>query len=452
MDYGIYFGSINHTSKWQYSGNIFIRPLVRNYYNGHTSAPYGTLWNKGDKVDNVNVTDSTDLSWVLTYKDSTTITADVPIGSRSLKLATISKAKLDDIVGVVNNDGTQIWSIVSSISSDTAKMISSDTATATITSGAKVYIMRWKTNVTKFPYRYDKSKLGIGISYPRTQLEVHSDGTETSSALSLSLGDSLAWRAAVLRSDSSLTFNRTKDYVTYNTYLKLSKNGDATFSSTTSSTSPTTGALVVAGGGSFAKNVYAADSLHTDLVSVNDTNGIKLSGAATCWMDENFGSMSLGAAASAPDPVDLNSTGILVRGFDGGATSEQLFAELEVPHDFSYSATDSLYWHFHYAATTTDTGHAVFGIDYVICNEDSVATAKVTILDTVTLDGTAWKAKQGNIGKTPGGLLKLGAQLPVRFYRLPANAADTYEHDVIVKTIGFHYPVDMLGSRLITTK
>jgi hypothetical protein len=190
----------------------------------------------------------------------------------------------------------------------------------------------------------------------------------------------------------------------------------------------------------------------TNGVMLDSINGVRLIGTATCWEDVNVGAITLGAGASAPDPVNINSTGIYGKGFDGGATSEQLFGEIEVPHSFTYISTDSMYYHIHAMPTTTDTGHAVFGIDYFVAKTDTAIGAKVTVLDTLAFTGTEWETKMWISAIIPAENVTLGSQLAFRVYRLPSNAADTYGQDVVVLTIGFHFKLNMLGSKDITTK
>lgn len=186
----------------------------------------------------------------------------------------------------------------------------------------------------------------------------------------------------------------------------------------------------------------------TDYTQIEKDGTIIANGNATCWKDENFGGATTAIGASAPALVSWNTTSILIPQFQHNLTKE---LNMLKEYDHAGIAAGSLQVHAHLHPTTADTGTVKLFCEYQIKVSGQTALTG-TLNGTATMGGVAWEEIRLNIG-TPitHAMIQRGAQIGMRLYRLSTDAG-TYAHPVAISTWGYHYEVDMLGSRLITTK
>ncbi len=187
-----------------------------------------------------------------------------------------------------------------------------------------------------------------------------------------------------------------------------------------------------------------------DYLSIELDGTIEFNGAATVWEDENVGDVLLGRGASAPDLVQVNSGTIYLPGFDGVNTTEQLFASIEIPH--SYKQGSNLIFHVHWAPVNADVGNVLWQLTYSITEDGDAQSAETTIEIQQAAPGVAWEQNRADFPAINGAALLIENQIDFRFFRDPSDDDDTYGSDAVVKTVGFHYEKDTVGSRQITTK
>ena len=192
------------------------------------------------------------------------------------------------------------------------------------------------------------------------------------------------------------------------------------------------------------------DYVGGDYLSVELDGTIEFNGAATVWEDENAGAVQLGRGASAPGIIQVNAGTVYLPGFDGVNTTEQLFSSIEIPH--SYKEGSNLVFHVHWAPVNTNAGNVLWQITYCITRDTAVQSAETTIEIQQAAPGVAWEQNRADFPAINGAALLIGDQIDFRFFRNPADGDDTYGSDAIVKTVGFHYEKDTVGSRQITTK
>jgi hypothetical protein len=186
----------------------------------------------------------------------------------------------------------------------------------------------------------------------------------------------------------------------------------------------------------------------TNNTEIESDGTLVFNGTATVWNDVNIGSASMGAGATAPDLVAINGTTVYARGFDGNATTEQLFAELEIPHS-AKNASEATF-HVHWMPTTATAGNVKWQMDYHLLDASGTAGAVTTLTATTASPAVAWKEVRSDLSPTI--TVSMGQQLVFRLYRNPSDAADTYPDDAVLLTAGLHYESDTVGSRAITTK
>lgn len=164
------------------------------------------------------------------------------------------------------------------------------------------------------------------------------------------------------------------------------------------------------------------------------------------YADINIGSISLGTAASAPGNVTISSTNIVLRGFDGNVTTEQLYGVVEIPH--SYKEGTNIIPHIHWMPSTSSASNVKWQMEYFITKKSggsAVSTATALVANSST-SGIAWEGIYANFNEISGTNLTIGSQLAFRLFRDPTDLSDTYPDDAVVETIGFHYRLDTIGS------
>lgn len=167
------------------------------------------------------------------------------------------------------------------------------------------------------------------------------------------------------------------------------------------------------------------------------------------YKDINLGGASFPPGASAPDLINIDSTSIQTRAFDGGTLTEQLSGGFELQHDY-YEGSD-VYPHVHFLTTTTGTGDVKFFLDYYVKYHNETALSG-TLSGVQSVNGNAWEEFRIDFGTIDGTNLGIGWQIFFRLYRDPTDVEDTYTDDAALATVGIHYQVDTLGSRNISSK
>lgn len=172
-------------------------------------------------------------------------------------------------------------------------------------------------------------------------------------------------------------------------------------------------------------------------------------GEAVTWDDINVGGVALRTgAANQPTLVNFNTTTILVYEFSPSQANE-LHGNVELLHD--YKEGTNITPHIHWYPTNTNTGNVVWGLEYTIQGSTgTIVSGTGSVI--VTASGTSWLQHRDDILEITGTNLKIGDQIHFRLFRDGANISDTYNDGAAIATFGFHYQIDTLGSRQITTK
>ena len=179
------------------------------------------------------------------------------------------------------------------------------------------------------------------------------------------------------------------------------------------------------------------------------------------YKDINIGAAMLSLpAATAPDEDEFvdeagDDTDISTWAF---AIGEQVSGNFEIQHDYK-EGTD-LVFHIHWQgiAAPTGTDNVQWRLTYTLSEEGNTLDAPTIVdspdaaIDTqysfhrtnvATIDG----ATKGN----NGGNIEIGNQFLFTIERVAATG-DAYAGDALIATVGVHYQVDTMGSRMITTK
>jgi hypothetical protein len=186
---------------------------------------------------------------------------------------------------------------------------------------------------------------------------------------------------------------------------------------------------------------------------LNSAGEFRMQGSATVWLDTNIPALGLARGASAPDLVAFLSAGnIQGLGFDGVATTEEVFGSFEVAHGYLEDST--FYPHVHWMPTTSACGVVCWQLEVAHVDDESGAAFPDTVLNyTIESDatGVTWYAKEAdfvNSDSTVGAVglgVKPGSTFIFRLFRDPGAAADTYGADAALINFGVDFEIHRLG-------
>lgn len=145
---------------------------------------------------------------------------------------------------------------------------------------------------------------------------------------------------------------------------------------------------------------------------------------------------------TAKPDYDYTNIGFL---FDPDA-DESIYIIAQMPHDWVAGST--IYPHFHWMPTTTNTGDVVWAISYKWTNEGEADAGSVTYAQAVQAGGgTAYVHQRANVTSGIAGTGKTTSSiLSIRCYRNADIASDTYTGDALLKEFDIHYLKDPLKS------
>ncbi|MFA6492625.1 MAG: hypothetical protein WCV58_00545 [Patescibacteria group bacterium] len=198
--------------------------------------------------------------------------------------------------------------------------------------------------------------------------------------------------------------------------------------------------------------IYKSDGT-TRLVSFEDDGTLVFENDAVVYDDLQQPGLLVRTNASAPDLVTFGPvvTNLIIYGFDGTATLEQVYFNVQLPH--SYKLGTDLYPHIHWSPTDTSAGNVVWKLEYSWADVNGTFAAPTTIATTPqATGGTAWAHNVVSFPTISGTGVDISRILVCRLYRDPADAGDTYTHDAALLNFDFHFEKDTLGSRELWIK
>lgn len=183
----------------------------------------------------------------------------------------------------------------------------------------------------------------------------------------------------------------------------------------------------------------------TDYLQVEKDGTLRFYGEATTWQDINFDVGALGAAAGASGPTyGTLAGGTIKRAQFVNSRSTEINGALEVDHEVRLVTIKP---HFHALAMSTTTGNAKFSMAYTVTNGGQTEPTETVISVTFAIDGTLGKNYSVGLPDIDISACSAGCQFSFRFYRDPADAADTHAGDLGLKTFGLHVEIQSLGTR-----
>jgi parallel beta-helix repeat protein len=243
VHYGIRF-SKTYNRYAMYKNNIAVSPEIKKYIGGYGDIPTGHLWEIGDTVENVAPDITNYVGWTLLDKNTTTNSSDVSSG-RTIAFTSVADVAVGDMIGIVEDDGTESWGVVSSIAGSN---VSFDAGYAEIdslaTAGNTIYILKW-SNQGDIQTSY---QIQITSTIPRIIFR------DTDDDLEWDIRANGGYFAVYDRINSVYPIRIYSGAPTDS--VKIFADGHVSLSDDTEATSATAAALVVAGGGGYGKDVW----------------------------------------------------------------------------------------------------------------------------------------------------------------------------------------------------
>lgn len=191
----------------------------------------------------------------------------------------------------------------------------------------------------------------------------------------------------------------------------------------------------------------------SNYLGVEDDGTLVLEGDATVWEDVNIHIplVDPGLFGSALDFGPWDSTNIDCTYFEGSGTGTEEYSEWrEYPHNGKEDS--DIQFHIHGATPDTATSNIKISLEYII-KSGTTTRASGTVSTTFAAGSGAWEEQRINIGSAVGSSsIKIGDQIGMRVFRDAGDAADVNTADFYCTTFGFHYEIDTMGSRQITSK
>lgn len=170
----------------------------------------------------------------------------------------------------------------------------------------------------------------------------------------------------------------------------------------------------------------------------------------TVWKDIQVPAHSVKTGASAPgfDGTAAGDATLLTYAFDG-ASVEQVYFTIQMPHDWKEGTT--IFPHVHFSPTA-DSGAVEKGVswklEYTWANNAATFGASAEIEMTKAFTDAQWDhlIATNDTGISGAGKT-ISSILVCRLYRDPTDGDDTFENDVLFLGFDIHYEVEKLGSR-----
>jgi hypothetical protein len=177
-------------------------------------------------------------------------------------------------------------------------------------------------------------------------------------------------------------------------------------------------------------------------------------GDATVWDDLRVPVNSVRRLGfSDPDWVQFRddgaaSVGVYALAFDDG-TDEEVFFTAQIPH--AYREASSITPHVHWSPSDGNAGNVTWKLEYTWANIDGTFGNTSTVSVTDSTDSTSHKHLVANMTAISGAGKTISSMLQCRLYR-DVSDGDDYASDAFLHEIDFHFELDTIGSREISTK
>ena len=204
--------------------------------------------------------------------------------------------------------------------------------------------------------------------------------------------------------------------------------------------------------------VFGNDRL-TSYTKIENDGHLSMAGDGTVWDDVRVAADRTRTPTSGAPNYDVFLNGVYIYWFSA-STDNSLHFTIQMPHGWAATAITP---HVHWVPSATSDGNPAnqvvrWGLEYTWAEVGSVFPATNTIYATAhspaDANVTANKHYRTDFASlTPSSSQDdISSPLVCRIFRDADNVADTYEGLAGLIEIDFHYEINSIGSRTITTK
>jgi len=140
--------------------------------------------------------------------------------------------------------------------------------------------------------------------------------------------------------------------------------------------------------------------------------------------------------------VTTGSLGIMALSFPHGKTSS-IFFTAQLPH--SYAEGEEIRLHVHWMRKDAGDGDILWGLEYVWVNVDGIV-GNTTIVEKALPAPTQGTHRATTIAELKGGEHTISSILVCWVYRKGDDAKDTFDGEVFMSELDFHFPQNTPGS------
>lgn len=201
-----------------------------------------------------------------------------------------------------------------------------------------------------------------------------------------------------------------------------------------------------------AVNINAQEVKINNNLVIEADGTLRMDSSATLWDDLRV-SLDKASSAASLDFLPGASSGPEIWYFRNAAGVEAMSFTVQIPHSWKEGST--IYPHIHWIPKNTATGDVEWNFDYTWANYDpntpqifpALTTSTVVAIGPFTQSAhVITPLTTNNAGLTATGKT-VSSVLICRIWRDSGRAADTYNNNVGLISIDFHFEMDTFGSR-----
>ena len=201
-----------------------------------------------------------------------------------------------------------------------------------------------------------------------------------------------------------------------------------------------------------AVNINAQEVKINNNLVIEADGTLRMDSSATLWDDLRV-SLDKASSAASLDFLPGASSGPEIWYFRNAAGVEAMSFTVQIPHSWKEGST--IYPHIHWIPKNTATGDVEWNFEYTWANYDpntpqifpALTTSTVVVTGPFTQSAhVITPLTTNNTGLTATGKT-VSSVLICRIWRDSGRAADTYNNNVGLISIDFHFEMDTFGSR-----
>lgn len=166
------------------------------------------------------------------------------------------------------------------------------------------------------------------------------------------------------------------------------------------------------------------------------------------WDDLRFPAAGINPPGAGTDPTRDTTDGRLV--FSASATNI-IAVQVQMPHHWAVGT--AIYPHVHWSPSNTDTGNALWRLEYKVANINTVFPGSFTALDKLSAGaGTADTHQMASFDPITMTGKTISCMLLMLLSRIGGDGSDTFTGTAKLDEFDIHYQIDGFGSYYESSK